>query len=124
MSILLDAGPHTVTVFVEEEILDSRGNAVRRPAPTGVIVPGCLVMPIASTRGAFPAIDVRFGQRVDAAWRLFARNAPLGWWSRVEWAAAGGAPVPLLKFTVLGGPLYHHASGSSGHVSATLQEER
>jgi hypothetical protein len=124
VSILLDHGPHTVTVFMEEEVTDSRGNSVRKPAVTGVVVTGCLVIPIASTRGAFPAMDVRFGQRVDGAWRLFARTAPLGWWSRIEWAATGGAPTELIKFTVLGGPLYHGASGATRHLSATLQEDR
>lgn len=113
---LLDNGPHTIKVWVEEEVTDSRGNTVRRPSETPVTVTGCLMFPVASTRGAFPAIDVRQGQRVDAAYRLMAREAPLGWWSRVEW---NGAPM-----TVLGGPLVHKSSDGTRHVSATLQEER
>lgn len=124
MSILLDHGPHTVTVFMEEESEDSRGNKIRRPATTGVIVEGCLMIPVSSSRGAFPAIDVRQGQRVDASWRFMAREAPLGWWSRIDWYRAGGAPVDLLRLTVLGGPLEHGVSGTSRHISATLQEER
>lgn len=124
MSILLDHGPHTVTVFMEEEVTDSRGNKVRRPSTTGVVVVGCLVIPVASSRGAFPAIDVRQGQRVDASWRLLARSAPVGWWSRVDWRRSGGAPEELIRFTVLGGPLQYSATESSRHVSVTLQEER
>lgn len=116
MSILIDHGPHTVKIWVEEVVTDSYGNEVRRPAAEPVIVTGCLVHPIASTRGAFPAIDVKQGQRVDAAWRFHARKAPLGWWSRVEWEGK--------VMTVLGGPLVHSVTPESQHISATLVEER
>lgn len=114
---LLDHGPHTVKIWVEEEAIDSRGNTIRRPrADSPVTVTGCLVHPMASTRGAFPAIDVRFGQRVDAAWRLHARNAPVGWWSKVEFEGK--------VMTVLGGPLNFTASDATRHISCTLVEER
>lgn len=113
---VLDFGPHTVKIWMEEEYTDSYGNTARRPVAEPVTVTGCLVHPIASTRGAFPAIDTRQGQRVDAAWRLIARDAPLGWWSRVEF---GGKVM-----TVLGGPLVYQSSPTTRHVSATLQEER
>ncbi len=117
---LIDNGPHTVRVYPEERITDSRGNAVRRPGSVPVVVTGCIIQPISSTRGAFPAIDVRQGQRVDAAYRLLARSAPLGWWSRVEW----DTPTGTITMTVLGGPLLHRSSDGTTHVSATLQEER
>lgn len=120
---LLDDPPHTVTVFVEEEVADSRGNKVRRPSATGVAV-RCYMHPISSSRGAFPAVDVSQGQRVDAAWKLVSRDAPLGWWSRVVWSAAGGSPVDGLVLTVLGGPLLRRSSATTRHISATLQEER
>lgn len=113
---LIAHGPHTVKIWVEEETVDSRGNPVRRPSDTPVEVKGCIVHPIASTRGAFPAIDVREGQRVDASWRLLARDAPVGWWSRVEFD--GKVMVPL------SGPLRHTASDGTTHVSCTLREER
>ena len=116
MSILLDLGPHTVVVYPEETVIDSRGNTVKRPAATGVTITGCLMMPLASTRGAFAAIDVKQGQRVDAAWRLFARNAPIGWWSRVEFEGK--------TMSLLGGPLTYTASDGTHHISATLMEER
>jgi hypothetical protein len=116
MSFLLDHGPHTVKVWMEIETTDSRGNVVRKPAPEPVVVTGCLVHPVASTRGAFPAIDVRQGQRVDAAWRLHARNAPIGWWSKVEFDGK--------VMTVLGGPLSFNASDATRHISCTLVEER
>lgn len=120
---MLDNPPHTVTVFPEEEFTDSRGNAARRPAETGVVV-RCYMHPISSSRGAFPAVDVRQGQRVDAAWKLVARDAPLGWWSRVVWPASGGSPVDGLVLTVLGGPLLRRSSAQTRHISATLMEER
>lgn len=117
---LIDNGPHTVRVYPEERTTDSRGNAVRRPSLVPMVVTGCIIQPISSTRGAFPAIDVRQGQRVDAAYRLLTRKAPLGWWSRVEWDTPNGT----LVMTVLGGPLMHVSSDGTTHVSATLQEER
>lgn len=117
MSTLLDRGPHTIKVWIEEEVVDTRGNAVRRPrADSPVTVTGCLVHPVSSTRGAFPAIDVRQGQRVDAAWRLHARNAPVGWWSKVEFEGK--------IMTPLGGPLNYTASSATRHISCTLVEER
>lgn len=116
MSFLLDHGPHTVKIWMEEEVTDSRGNKVRRPADEPVTVTGCLVHPVASARGAFPALDVQQGQRVDAAWKFLAREAPLGWWSKVEFEGK--------TLTVLGGPLVYGASPATRHISATLQEER
>src|SRR5690606_30343442 len=59
---------------------------------------------------------VREGQRVDASWRLLARDAPVGWWSRVEFD--GKVMVPL------SGPLRYTASDGTTHVSCTLREER
>lgn len=124
MAIFIN-GPHTVSVYLEEEVLDSRGNATRRPSATPVVVTGCLMHPVASTRGAFNAIDSRFGQRVDAAWKLVcAVDVPIKWWSRVEWTAAGGAPEELMKFTILGGPLRRHITTATAHISCTLQEAR
>ncbi len=116
-SNLIDHGPHTVKIWIEEEVTDTRGNAVRRPtADSPVTVTGCLVHPVASTRGAFPAIDVRQGQRVDAVWRLHVRDAPLGWWSKVEFEGK--------VMTVLGGPLVYGSSPATRHISCTLVEER
>lgn len=116
MSILLDSGPHTVTVFPEIHGEDSRGNQFYKPSDIGIVIHGCLMTPLASTRGAFAAVSVQQGQRVDAAWRLFARSAPIGWWSRVEWNG--------LSLAILGGPLYFTSSDGTQHVSATLKEER
>jgi len=116
VSFLLDHGPHTIRVWVEEEVTDSYGTAIRRPAAEPVTVTGCLVHPVSSTRGAFPAVDVRQGQRVDAAWRVHARDAPIGWWSRVEFDGK--------VLTPLGGPLTYKTSDGTRHVSCTLVEER
>lgn len=113
---LIANGPHTVKVWMEEEATDSYGNAVRRPVADPVEISGCLIHPVASTRGAFPAIDTRQGQRVDAAWRLHVRDAPLGWWSKVEFNG--------ITMTVLGGPLHYTASEATTHISCTLIEER
>lgn len=113
---LVENGPHTVKVWMEVEGSDSYGNAIRRPAAEPVTVTGCIVHPVASSRGAFAAVDVSQGQRVDASWRLHARNAPVGWWSQVEFEGR------LLN--VLGGPLVYHSSPGTWHVSVTLQEAR
>lgn len=119
MSRLLDYGPHTVTIYVEETVTDSYGNVVRRPSTNGVVVTGCLVTPLSSSRGAFPALNVTQGQRVDQAFKFMARSAPLGWWSRVVWTHGGRTR----NLTVLGGPLEHVASDGTRHISATLHEE-
>lgn len=116
MSFLLDHGPHTIKVWIETETTDSRGNVIRKPADEPVEVTGCIVHPVSSTRGAFPAIDVRQGQRVDAAWRVHARDAPIGWWSKVEFDGK--------IMTPLGGPLVYTSSSGTRHVSCTLVEER
>jgi hypothetical protein len=122
---IFNSGPHTVTVFLEEEVTDSRGNATRRASTTGVTVTGCLVHPVASTRGAFPAIDVRQGQRVDASWKIVCNvDVPLGWWSKVRWTRAGGCPEDVLEFTVLSGPLRRKVTAATSHITCTLQEIR
>ena len=121
MSATLDHGPHTVTIYLEETVTDSYGNEVRRPSATGVKVTGCIVQPLSSARGAFPAMSVTQGQRVDNAYKFMARQAPLGWWSRVVWHHPDGRDRSM---TVLGGPLLYEASPETRHVSATLHEER
>lgn len=119
MSAILDNGPHTVTIYLEEEVTDSYGNTIRRPSTTGVVVKGCLVTPLSSSRGAFPALSVTQGQRVDNAFKFVARTAPLGWWSRVVWNDG----FKEWHLTVLGGPLRHVSSDGTSHISATLHAE-
>lgn len=119
---LVENGPHTVKVFLEREFTDHRGNIVREPDETNpVTVRGCWMQPVASTRGAFAALKVDVGQNVSVAYKLIARNAPVGWWSRVEWTDDDGV---LRKFAVLGGPLARQFTSLSRHVSCTLQEMR
>jgi hypothetical protein len=120
VSLTLDHGPHWVTIYLEETIIDSYGNVVKRPSATAVEVRNCLVQPLASTRGAFPALNISQGQRVDNAYRFFAREAPLDWWSRVIWHHPDGRDRSL---TLLGGPLLYEASPETRHVFATLHEE-
>lgn len=119
---LLDNGPHEVLVWLEEEVTDSRGNIVRRPkAGSPVRVTRVLMQPMASTRGAFAAIDVKQGQSVNASHKLICRNAPVGWWSRVRWVDDEGVTH---DFSVLGGPLKHQSSRATRHLTVTLKEER
>jgi len=120
---LLDTGPHTVTIFVEEESTDFRGNVVMRPSTTGVVVTGCWMQPVASTRGAFAALKVTDGQNVSVAYKLICKGSktPVGWWSRVEWTDNLGN---LRKFAVLGGPQARDFTVSTDHVGCTLQEMR
>lgn len=118
---LVDKGPHTVTVFLEETSTDFRGNIVKRPSTTGVVVKDCWMQPVASTRGAFAALKVADGQNVAVAYKFIARKAPLGWWSRVEWRDEDGI---LRKFSVLGGPLRRPFSSAVSHITCTLQEMR
>lgn len=117
---ILDQGPHTVTIYIEEIATDTYGNPIKRPSATPVVVTGCMVTPLSSSRGAFPALSVTQGQRVDSAYRFTARDAPLGWWSRVVWHHPDGRDR---RMTVLGGPLKYAGSPETTHVTATLHEE-
>jgi hypothetical protein len=118
---LLEQGPHTVTVFLEEIVKDFEGNNVRRPSDTGVVVENVFMQPVASARGAFGATKVDGGQHVLAAYKLICKEAPVGWWSRVEWVDGQGN---LRKFGILGGPLRREFSEATRHISVTLREER
>jgi hypothetical protein len=121
---LVRNGPHTVTVFTEEESTDFRGNIVMRPSRNPVVISGCMMQPLASTRGAFAALRVADGQNVAVAFKLFCAPAtvPVEWWVRVEWLD----PITkrLRKFSVLGGPMPRAFSGPSDHLSITLSEMR
>ena len=119
--MLAERGPHTVRVFLEEETTDWRGNVVRQPSETAVTVTGCWMQPLASTRGAFAALNVSQGQDVSVAYKLLCREAPVGWWSRVEWVDEAGA---TRKFAVLGGPQRRDFSAATTHLSCTLSEMR
>lgn len=123
---LVANGPHTVTVFLQEDAFDSEGNKYKRPSTTSVEVTGCFVQPIASARGAFAALKVAGGQDVLATHRVLYdpsgyADAPLDWWTRVEWIDNDGN---LRKFSVLGGPLDRRFSAATKHVSCSLQEMR
>ena len=121
---LVTNGPHTVTVFLEEETEDFRGNIVKKPSDVGVVVTRCWMQTLASTRGAFAALKVSDGQNVSVAFKLICApaKAPVGWWSRVEWQdPTTGA---LRKFAVLGGPQPRAFTKATDHLSCTLQEMR
>lgn len=115
MSKILDYGPHTVVVFPEILGTDTYGNPVRYPAFEGVVVTGCQMTPLSSSRGAFSSYDLAEGQKVDQYWQIRARKAPLGNWSRVEWEG--------LKLSPLGAPLHHTIRGIA-HVACSLREAR
>jgi hypothetical protein len=111
---LLD-GRETVTVYVEESFTDSFGDTKVRPSETGTVVTGVLMQPMSTLR-MFPSLDPTQQQRVYSTWRLIARDAPLGTWSRVVWNG--------MSMSVRSGPEYRHYSGATSHVTALLQEER
>jgi len=119
---LTSSGPHTVTIYVQEETTDYQGNPVKRPSTTGVVVRGCWMQPLASTRGAFAARKVDAGQDESVACKFICSpaSAPLGWWSRVEWFDPDLGR--LRKFAVLGGPMPRNFSAATNHLSCTLQE--
>lgn len=119
VSRLLDQGPHTVTVYLEETTTDSYGNEVKRPSSTGVVVKGCLLTPLAASTDAVSALSTAQGQRADMTFRFRARRAPLGSWSRVVWNDG----TRERRLTVLSGPLNYDYSSATAHVAATLHEE-
>jgi hypothetical protein len=75
---LLDAGPHTVTVFPEETVTDSNGNPTKRPSSIGVTITGCLITPNNSSRD-------NNTDHVRADYQLIARALPIGPFARVEY---------------------------------------
>jgi len=118
---LLDNGPHTVTVFLQQEVTDWRGDDVGEPSSSSVVVTGCFMQPVLSSKGGFGANDIGEGQRVNLEYRLIAKTAPVGPWSAVEWVDDSGN---TRRFVPLGDPLVRNYSGATGHVTATLREER
>lgn len=124
---LVNNGPHTVDIYLQESGTDWRGNVVERPTETKVTVHGCFMQPVASARGAFAALKVSGdGQDVLVAYKLIFdavayAHIPLDWWSRVEWTDDNGT---LRSFSCLGGPQVRHFTPMTRHVSCTLQEER
>lgn len=105
---LLDHGPHTVTVYPQEPYTDSYGNQTHRPAETGVVVTGCTVTPVTSSR------DPLSDRRLLGGIRLLARYAPLGPWARVEWDGRSYAVEVVHR---------HTASAATSHTVATLAPE-
>lgn len=111
---LLDSGPYTVQVFLEEAATDSRGNPVRRPKPSGpVTVPGVFMQPVTSQRALR---DLDEGQRLEVEFRLIARTAPVGPWSAVVWQGR--------RFVPTGAPQARDESLPTRHVTVNLREER
>lgn len=118
---LLDGGPHTVTVYLEEQVTDWRSDVVEKSSATAVVVSGCFMQPVSSSKGGFGAGDIGEGQRVDVTHRLIAKSAPVGAWSAVEWVDESGN---TRRFIPLGAPLVRSYSGTTAHVTANLREER
>jgi hypothetical protein len=52
---LLDNGSHTVLVYPEVTTTDSRGNPVKKPGDSAVVVTGCTLTPVARNRGRIGA---------------------------------------------------------------------
>lgn len=113
---MLDNPPHTVSVFVERERTDWRGNIVRGPDLTvaPVTVRG-FMQPVSASN------DVSEGQRATVSYRFIGRNAPTGPWSRVEWVDDSGA---TRRFAVQGDPTVRRVTAATSHVTVQLSEER
>lgn len=106
---LLDRAPHTVQVYTEETVTDSRGNPVHQAKSTGVSVSG-FMQPLPSTS------DLDEGQQVRVSYRLIARTAPMGPWSAVVWQGR--------RFVPTGAPQARDDSLPTRHVTVNLREER
>jgi hypothetical protein len=106
MSILYDP-PHVVTVFPDETYTDSYRNVQRRPATNGVAVP-CLMTPHTNAR------DSSQGGPIDTTYKLIARTAPIGNYSRVQWNS--------MNFSVDSVKYFDHSPETS-HVECVLRLE-
>src|SRR4051794_1787665 len=73
---MLDNPPHTAQVFVEETVLNSRGEQVRQPSSRSVEIK-CLVMPLGARR------DGSIGSRTEHTYSLITRDRSITHYSRV-----------------------------------------
>lgn len=74
----LDALPHVLAVYPEVDTTDERGNPVRAPANSPVMVPAAVHF-----RTAQESFDL--GQDTRTMAKVFARTFPAGAFSRIEW---------------------------------------
>ncbi|MBO0830326.1 MAG: hypothetical protein J2P24_21335 [Streptosporangiales bacterium] len=103
---LLDTGNEPADVYPETVTTDADGNTIRVPATDPVRIM-CRIQPLTSTEAAVT------GQDTATTYRLIARDAPLGAWSRV---VARGR-----DWDVQGEPLWSRGSPRTRHVTAILR---
>jgi hypothetical protein len=105
--MILDSPPHVARIYLQETTTDSYDNVIHRPSSTFVEV-ACLITPMSSRRD-------REDSRVDNTYKLIARDAPLGVWSRVVWNDRSFSVDEVKLFDV---------SSGTRHIEAVLREER
>lgn len=109
---LVDDGPHTITVYGSETVVDSYGTPTRRPVTDGLEVTRVTMEPITApgtgeTTGA--------GQSAPGTYRLTGRRIPLlDAYSVIEWMGR--------RFDVIGTPLRWPWPPENPYTQATLRE--
>lgn len=109
---LVDTGPHTITVYGSETVIDSYGTPTRRPVTEGLEVAGVTVEPVTppgsgETTGA--------GQSAPGTYRVTGRRIPLlDAYSVIDWAGR--------RFDVIGTPVRWPWPPENPYTQATLRE--
>jgi hypothetical protein len=104
---ILEAPPHTITLFVEETTPDSYGNPVRQPSSTSIEVQ-CLVTPISSQ------LRQRPDERPPRRYKVIVREAPITLFSRVIWNNQSCSVESVIR---------RDDSPTTRHIEAVIREE-
>ncbi|RZS39147.1 hypothetical protein EV193_104363 [Herbihabitans rhizosphaerae] len=108
---LFDSGA-TLDIYPSVRTVDADGNEVWLPSETPITVRG-RVQPISSVEQLSFSQRAVIGQSVTTLYRVIARNAPGGPWSRVVY---GGR-----DWEVVGEPECRRYSSATSHVTAIIR---
>lgn len=109
MSLIHTDLRHEANVYPEITYEDSRGNTVKGPAAQPVTV-RCNFSPVKQRN------DLAEAQANRVEYKFYAREAPLGIWSKVVWQGR--------EFIVSSGPYQYDRTSTTSHIEATLNEVR
>ncbi|MDA3643784.1 hypothetical protein LZ318_11925 [Saccharopolyspora indica] len=113
---LLDRGTETVIVYPEIEGVDSDGNPMRYPSPTGIEVSAVVQVSAASGTSARRAEQDNEGVETEENYRLRivrGQNVFLGPRARVEWRGE--------LWSVVGFPRRYNGSHRTAHMDYALR---
>lgn len=113
---LLDEGRETVTVYLEETWVDSDGNLMVRPGPTGITTSAAVQVLAQSGTSARRSEQGNEGFETEEVYRLrFPRSFPhyLNSESRVEWLGK--------SFEIVGEARLYNGSERTAHIDYVMR---